>query len=86
MRQNINCAKEPLYRFWVLDEDFCASHLILVSVHVDRPEEVKDPLLLRSPPTRPRFSRENGIPDVDPNTEKHNQSGCSVDVTEQTHT
>lgn len=50
------------YRFRVLDKDLGPSHLVLVVVHVDGPEEVQDSLLLRTPPTWPRLSRQNGIP------------------------
>ena len=34
------------YRFRVLDEDLGSSHLVLVLVHVDRLQQVEDPLLL----------------------------------------
>lgn len=50
------------YRFRVLDKDLRASHLVLVVIHVDRPQEVKDPLLFRTPPTGPCLSCQNGIP------------------------
>lgn len=50
------------YRFRVLHKDFGASHLVLVVIHVDRAEEVKDSLLLRSPPVWPRLSCQNGVP------------------------
>lgn len=44
------------YRFRVLHKDFGASHLVLVVIHVDGAEEVKHPLLFRSPPVGPRLS------------------------------
>lgn len=50
------------YRFRILDEDLGPAHLVLIVVHVDRAEEVKDALLLGAPPTRPRLGRQNGVP------------------------
>lgn len=51
------------YRFWVLDKDFGAAHLILVIIHVDRAQQVQHPLLLGPPPARPGLSRQNGVPE-----------------------
>lgn len=53
------------YRFRVLDKDLGPSHLVLVVVHVDGPEEVKDSLLLRTPPIRPCLWCQNCIPGQD---------------------
>lgn len=53
---------EVWYRFGVLDKDLGAAHLVLVVIHVDGAEDVKDPLLLWTPPARPRLSGQDGVP------------------------
>lgn len=63
------------HRFWVLDENFGASHLVLVVIHIDRSEEVKDPLLLRTPPAWPCLSCQNGISGWCRHTDPH-QRDC----------
>ena len=52
------------YRLGGFDEDFGASKLVLVLVHVDRFEEVEDPLLLVSSPCWPGLLGQDGIPEV----------------------
>lgn len=49
------------YRLGVLDEDFCAPHLVLVWLHVDCPEQVLDPLTLIPTPLWPRLGGQDGI-------------------------
>lgn len=68
------------YRFRVLDKDLGASHLVLVVIHVDRPEEVKDPLLLRTPPTWPCLSCQNGIPGYNKYTQQQQQPKVTLTV------
>lgn len=69
------------YRFWVLDKDFGAAHLILVIIHVDRAQQVQHPLLLGPPPARPGLSRQNGVPEKWRQWEKFFQQQHSHTVT-----
>lgn len=50
------------YGLRVLDEDLGAPHLVLVWLHVDRPQQVLDPLTLVPTPVRPRLGGQNSIP------------------------
>lgn len=53
------------YRLWSFDEDFGLAQLVLVLVHIDRVEEVQDPLALLPSPVRPSLPRQNGVPERD---------------------
>jgi hypothetical protein len=50
------------YWFWGLDEDLSLSQLVLVLVHVDRVEEVQNPLPLLPCPPRPCLPGQDGVP------------------------
>ena len=50
------------YRLRGLDEHLALAQLELVLVHVDRAEEVQDPLPLVSAPAGPRLLGEDGVP------------------------
>lgn len=55
-------ARSFAYRLRVLDENLRAPHLVLVGVHVDRPQQVLDALAFVPPPPRPGLRGQDGVP------------------------
>ena len=51
------------HRLRGLDEDLGAPHLVLVLVHVDRVQQMENPLLLLATPRGPRLFGEDRIPE-----------------------
>lgn len=52
-----------MYRLRCFDEELGAPELELILVHVDRPQEMKDPLFLISSPRWPGLFGQDGIPE-----------------------
>lgn len=62
-RPRVSSQTTHTYRLWSFDEDLAPSQLELVLVHVDRAEQVQNPLTFVARPPGPRLPGQNGVPE-----------------------